>query len=270
MNTNYPLKVSLEASHYVRDFCRSFSKQNVVNFIHDITFGRGEISMLMMDAKMLRFYFDNKIPIVCSDESGRTLANGLYTNQLLDNKHKEYTYFMRKLRQKAQISHLNYGKNSLHYVVRETDRQHMYSVFFDCDNDDFLHFVINNGAFIHDLINNYNTKSHDIISEASASENRISLPSAHDVLLSKEIPPLLEHDLKPICVTHRFTGLPMHLPSQRGRCLWYLIQGKSTKAIAQAMQLSPKTIEHYLEIIRKELGCRSSKELITFYAHQLI
>lgn len=270
MNTNRSLKTSLDASHYIRDFCHSISKRGVVNFIHDITFGHGEISMLMADAEMLRFYFDNKIPIVCSDESGRTLSNGLYINQLLENKHNDYAVFMKKLRDKARINSLNYGKNSLHYVVRETDRQHMYSVFFDYDNDDFLHFVINNGSFIPDLIDNYNAKSNDIISEVSTAENRIILPSASEAMLSDENSRVVDNETKQICVIHRCTGLPMHLSLQRGRCFLYLIQGKSTKAIAEVMRLSPKTVEHYLEMLRRELGCRSSKELIVFYAHQVI
>lgn len=72
-----------------------------------------------------------------------------------------------------------------------------------------------------------------------------------------------------ISVLHCNTGALIALPSQRGNCLVNLLQGKSIKEIATSMQLSPKTIEHYLAILRKELGCRSSKELILNYLQQV-
>jgi DNA-binding CsgD family transcriptional regulator len=70
-------------------------------------------------------------------------------------------------------------------------------------------------------------------------------------------------------VIHKETLTPIQLSPQRSRCLYYLLQGKSCQKIADAMRLSPKTVEHYLEILRKELGCCSSKELIIHYAHQI-
>lgn len=46
-------------------------------------------------------------------------------------------------------------------------------------------------------------------------------------------------------------------------CLYYLVRGMTMKQIAQAMNLAPKTIEHYLESIKKKLNCQSRTELIS-------
>ncbi len=73
-----------------------------------------------------------------------------------------------------------------------------------------------------------------------------------------------------ILIFNKKSGLPMYLTQQRSRCFLLLAQGNSIKQIAHAMTLTPKTIEHYLEILRKELGCRSSKELIAVYGEQLL
>lgn len=262
-----PPKCAIDFSQYMREFCHSMRHRGLVNFVHDITFGQGEISMLMADIEMLRFYSDNKIPIVCTDASGRTLSAGIYINQILEKQYLECSVFMKILRNAGQKFGLNYGKNSLHYVVNEEHCQHLYSIFFDLFDDDFLHFIINNGALIQDLVDGYNFTAKDIILEAKAFENRIILPSASDFILSQDKKSnLLFSDQ--ICVIHKNTGLPMYLTSQRGHCLLHLIQGKSIKEIAIDMRLSSKTVEHYLEMLRKELGCRSSKELIIFYAHQ--
>ena len=83
------------------------------------------------------------------------------------------------------------------------------------------------------------------------------------------------HDLervdntKQILVFHRNTGLPIQLSSQRSKCLLYLMQGQSTKEIAFAMGLSSRTVDYYFNILRNQLGCRSSKELICSYGNQL-
>ena len=268
MNKYYPPKFSIDIGRYIRDFCHSLKSNGVVNFVHDITFGHGEISMLMADSKMFQFYFDNKIPVFCTNESGRNLSEGMYINQILENQYRDYTVLMSVLRTMAKKSGLNYGKNSLHYVVNELDCQHLYSLFFDWSDDDFLHFVINNGALIQDIVDHYNYTAKDIILEAKARDNRIVLPYATEYI-SSNISQLIQNAAKHLCVIHKKNGLLVHLSPQRSQCMLHLLDGKSTKEIAQAMCLSTKTIEHYLEILRKELGCRSSKELILYYAHQI-
>ncbi|MDF1685076.1 MAG: helix-turn-helix transcriptional regulator [Legionellaceae bacterium] len=70
-------------------------------------------------------------------------------------------------------------------------------------------------------------------------------------------------------VFHKDTHEPIHLPVQQNLCFKYLMEGKSAKEIARAMGLSPRTVEYYLSIIRQQLGCRSSRELILSYAEQL-
>jgi len=52
------------------------------------------------------------------------------------------------------------------------------------------------------------------------------------------------------------------LTKRQESCLLYLVKGMSYKQIAKALQLSPKTVEHYLTIIRKKMSCSSRSELI--------
>lgn len=262
-------KLYIDASQYLQGFCRSMAHTGITNFNHDITFGLGEISMLMTDIDMYRFYHAHKIPIVCLDDSGRTLNPGLYINTILENQHRDFLFFMKTLRTNAHKLGLNFGKHSVHYAVNERHCQHLYSIFFDLPYDDFLYFVINNGAVINDMIDQYNFAAKDMIIGAMAVENRSILPSANDFLLSqnKQQIPI---DSDRVFVIHKNSNLPIYLSSQRSQCLLHLLQGKSIKKIAFDMNLSFKTVEHYLEILRKELGCRSSKELIAHYCSQLL
>lgn len=57
----------------------------------------------------------------------------------------------------------------------------------------------------------------------------------------------------------------MGLSPQQKRCLDYLLKGMTYKETAREMDLSPRTIEHYIENIKKKLGVNSLIELIVHY-----
>lgn len=52
------------------------------------------------------------------------------------------------------------------------------------------------------------------------------------------------------------------LSKRQSECLKYLIEGNTSKEIAQKVHLSTRTVEHYLDTVRKKLGCRSRLDLI--------
>lgn len=257
---------SIAATRYIQEVCKPLQKLALTNFMHDITFGKGEISMLVSNEDVFLFYYRNKIPMLCTDETGRTLAAGLYLNKVLESNFRECAVLMPLLPKIGQQYGHNYGQNSIHVVAREDDCQHLYSLFFDLAETDFLHWVVNNGYFLNDLLENYNAVAKDIILEAKAPDNRIVLPSASAFNLADE-----NNTGKAgrLTIFHKQTNMPVHLSNQQSACLSLLAQGKSAKEIARLMQLSHRTVEHYLEIIRKLLGCASTKELIASYMDQL-
>lgn len=159
----------------------------------------------------------------------------------------------------------SFGKHSVHIVTREQDCQHLYSLFFELTENDFLHWVINNGCFLQDLIANYNLMAKDIILAAKSTENRIILPNSNEKNLSI-------HDKKPnrLRLLHKKTNMPIVLSKQQSACILLLSKGKSAKEIGFEMGLSSRTVEHYLERIKNQLGCATSKELIASYHDQLL
>ena len=56
-----------------------------------------------------------------------------------------------------------------------------------------------------------------------------------------------------------------HLSKTQFNCLHLLAMGFSAKEIADQLNLSRRTVESYLAIIRQIYGCRNSKELIALY-----
>jgi DNA-binding CsgD family transcriptional regulator len=47
-------------------------------------------------------------------------------------------------------------------------------------------------------------------------------------------------------------------------CVFYLMRGKTMKEIAQTLQISPRTVETYLEQARLKLGCTRKSDLVEY------
>lgn len=67
-------------------------------------------------------------------------------------------------------------------------------------------------------------------------------------------------------ISDKFSIIPLPnktLFTERQReCLRYLVKGMTMKQIGKKIGLSPRTVEHYLEILKKKLHCHSRIELI--------
>lgn len=51
------------------------------------------------------------------------------------------------------------------------------------------------------------------------------------------------------------------ISKKQGECLYYLAQGYSSKLIAQEMNLSTRTVEHYVETLKFKLQCENKYQL---------
>ncbi|WP_367608390.1 helix-turn-helix transcriptional regulator [Legionella sp. W05-934-2] len=253
----------------IKELCAPYKKLSFVNFMHDITFSNNQISMIVADKRMIAYYKQHQIPTLCTDKSGRVLADGLYLNKTLEHSYKECTVLMPFLTKIGQQFSQNYGRNSVHLLRREHDCQHFYSLFFDLNEPDFLQWVINNGAFLTEYIAQYHQKAGDLILEAKFKEKRIKLPNTNEFMSSRHRKKLEDNESL-LTLFHHELNLPIHFPKQQSRCLLLMVQGKSAKEIAKELSISFRTVEYYFDKTRKQLGCSSNKKLIALYGDQLV
>jgi shikimate kinase len=106
-----------------------------------------------------------------------------------------------------------------------------------------------------------------IHSDNSALEEHVST-IIKTVLQDKEIKRVtnqLKLDEKDLIFFHRITHTLIHLSHQQAVCLKLLAQGRTSKEIAQEINISYRTVEGHIANTMELLGCSSSKELITLY-----
>jgi DNA-binding CsgD family transcriptional regulator len=68
-----------------------------------------------------------------------------------------------------------------------------------------------------------------------------------------------------LILVNKHTNQPIKLTIQQSKCIQHLARGHSNKQIAKLLDLSPRTVENYLNRVRIILNCDSSKELISLY-----
>lgn len=60
----------------------------------------------------------------------------------------------------------------------------------------------------------------------------------------------------------------LNLSPREQEILFYLIRGKTAKSTAKLLNLSPRTVETYLQHLKTKLGCRTKSELIEYLIAQ--
>ena len=65
------------------------------------------------------------------------------------------------------------------------------------------------------------------------------------------------------CFDHLVPGA--YLTAQENRCVEYLLKGYKYKAIAQAMNLSVRTVEFYFNNIKQKFLCKKKAELVSLF-----
>lgn len=128
-------------------------------------------------------------------------------------------------------------------------------------------FYINNLSILEDFIVYFQSRISYILSNAHSypfaiSPTKINFKDYADYSLQENLTNF-QHQMQP------YLGSCLHpllfFSAQELRCVFYLSQGKTAKEVARLMKLSPRTIEHYIDNIRRKTGYRRKVEIIKFF-----
>lgn len=208
-------------------------------FCHDITFPKGRCALLSSNIAIPTEYRKSGIPLVYTNEHGRTLPDGVYLTSQFDNDKREWFKDVKKHFRFSQV---------LSILKTINDHQHFYSFTFStCSQDQFTHHVINHIDDYRDFINQHHEVNQYLI-ETECEKFQFDFPydnETNDSLTKLE-----------------FHHSENNLSPQQKNCLDLLFQGYSPKQIATEMNLTYKTVEHYLAHIRTKFQCKTTRELI--------
>ncbi len=62
----------------------------------------------------------------------------------------------------------------------------------------------------------------------------------------------------------------VYFTQREAQCLYYVLKGLTARAIAKELNLSPRTIEYYVKMMRAKIGAKNKKELIVKMANSKI
>lgn len=266
MNLNLPLQQYSAHAAHVKEIIAPLQSYGIIGLFYSRIYTDGSIVNLASNQNLTDFYF-------------RKLFSGHYMDQdIEDELYVPEGVSLWALNLNNQIwqdmqNNFGYGNGATLCAEHENFRE-IIGFYSTVDNRSINHFYINQVDMLKKMRLHFLSQSAELIQQAE----RDRLLFQHPALPQRLEFPCRDHNNKSniinnsissICIFHKKTGMPMQLSPQRSQCLKYLMQGKSTKEIAQTMRLASKTVEHYLEFIRRELGCRSSKELILSYANQV-
>ncbi len=257
---------TVQAIDNIREIARPLGKLGFHDFHHDITFGKGKLAMLTTQEKMYSIYYQQALPMICTDDSGRTLTEGIYLSNFLMEKHKDCALLLPKLNQQLGC------KNFIAIVERQNDCQHLYTFLSSVSDMEFLHLAVNQLDNLKQFIQSYKHAAKAIIDKAKQPKNQLTLSNASELMTTEAVQfqridnaISAKLDAHRFMLTHKLTGKTITLTPKLYLVFQLLSQGHTAKESARIMQVSYRTIEHHVEKLRQLAQAKNAKELIANY-----
>ncbi len=175
----------------------------------------------------------------------------------------------------------HFKMNRPHHHIYCTDKNHIVTSLneqqaMDCGFDDFVTCV---GKYVYDFYLDkktadvFITNNETILKTGNTCvfyENGITNSGEDITCISHKFP--VRNDKGKIIgvmgmsIPHIATLTDEKLSSQQSTCLSFLCRGMTAREIALQMQLSIRTVEHYIAAIKQKLNVKNTKELIAKYS----
>jgi DNA-binding CsgD family transcriptional regulator len=257
VNLTYQKKVARE----VLEICKPIFDFFKINFFsHTRAFHNGEFTCLLTSTELTEYYLNNKFPINFSAGKGFFLEAGYY---LANHISVPSSTEIRKLLCE------NFNTDHFLYIIdKQKNYDDMYALATRPENDAIINQYLNEREFLQYFILYYKDKASTL------------LKNADTVRYSKEYFPfynnatiLSDNDdkcLRQTCMQDMILN-KIYISGNEGEvsiskrefdCLQYIVKNYTLKEIGKHLSLSPRTVETYLNNLKRKLGCNSRSQLI--------
>jgi len=165
--------------------------------------------------------------------------------------------------------------NGITYIVKNDDYCEFFIFGADKNNKKIINFYINNLDLIKKFAAFFQEKSRSILKAAmnnlivippvgENSKHRGNTGNTENIENIENIESLQNYNSKidSSLINDLFTESSVRLTKQENNCLKGILEGKSAKVIARELGLSFRTVEYYIDNIKKKSGCRNRFEIL--------
>jgi DNA-binding CsgD family transcriptional regulator len=236
--------LSYTSSSHMQSTLACLKQDGLHGFVHDITFGNGEISILSDSEAVYEFYYKNRYPAIYTNSNGRTLSPGIYLDSKLKKHDDDYLQSISFISDKFRFKHI------IHIVENDDDCQNLYSFTYNLNEIEFTHQILNNIENLKKFIQFHKRFNNELINLIKQPKNRIVLPYSDETKKSLTL------------LNTKQNANKLNLTNRELDCLRLTIRGMSARRVAAELFISRRTVEEYLNNIKLKFNVRSKQELI--------
>lgn len=136
------------------------------------------------------------------------------------------------------------------------------------DNTSILNLYVNELDFIEHFILYFKSKARDLIYSREAESSLIINDPSKPVIardLNQEKYRQFLAETKINKYNFKIKDIDLFLPKKHAQCLFHLSEGKTSKETGNLLNVSSRTVEKYLEILKSQTGCHSSSQLLNLF-----
>lgn len=255
------LSMQKKFSAKISDLCHPISKLfNVKYFSHTRAFHNGQFTSLMTEPDLTDCFLKKKLPISFSHGKGFYLQEGHYIADCL--LHESGT--KEKLKMLWDAYNVRY---MISIIQKNTNYDDMFSFGLDVEDIHSVSLFLNNLQMIKHFILHFKSESRGLLNKiipVRYSNEYFASPKIHSDKSS-----ISDEEKEVFFKSLTLKKVPVQgllgdvLLSQREyECLSYANKSHSLKEIAQCMNLSPRTVETYLNNLKSKLGVEKRSELL--------
>jgi DNA-binding CsgD family transcriptional regulator len=255
------LSFQRKTSKDILEICKPlFNSFNLTLFSHTRAFHNGCFTSLMTTVELTEYYIDHKYPIYFSQGKGLTLETGIYIAAHLESSSHQ------KIRQ--ELKNLFNVDHMVHIIDKQSTYDDMYSFATTPENYQLVNELINNMDVIKHFILYYKDKTAGLIKKATKvkySDEYFSLPKG--TRLFNCMPNSYQHKstLKHMIIKRAHVSTPFGevcLSKREFDCLKYAVKNYTFKEIGKFLNLSPRTVETYVNNLKYKLKCDTRAQLV--------
>ncbi len=255
MNIDQKLKKFVSLSTHVRELARPLEANGIIGFFYVRLYQNGEFSDLSSRPDWSIHYLQG---LYSSRYQPEDMKDHLFLEHGVSlwefNQHNPIWQDGKKV--------FGYG-NGISICQDTEDYREVYSFYARSTDPKVNNFYINNIDYLKNFKSEFVNTGAPLIKQAE--ENRFILPEKHLNLVPKiqNDKPIVQNRLekKPLIFTDNF-GQPIALTKRELCCIKWLAIGKSSKEISQQLDISHRTVENYIAVIKTKLHCNKTSKLI--------